>query len=58
MKARHQPLSVRKSRNTKQKSSGKTPARPRATTKFSRKDKDIPGDRGPYEKESDVQGSD
>lgn len=56
MKART-ALSKIKSRKTEQKTSGETPSKPRSVADLSRKDKDVPADRGAYEKESSNQGS-
>jgi hypothetical protein len=57
MKKGAAPLSVKKSPKTEQKSSGITSRKPPSVAAKSRKDKDIPADRGAYEKESLVQGS-
>ena len=58
MKLSDRPLSKLKSRKTEQKSSGTTSNKPGSVRKASRKDKDIPADRGPYEQPSRSQGSD
>jgi hypothetical protein len=52
-----EPLSVRKSRDTEQKSSGITPGKPREVAEKSRRDKEIPADRGAAEFHAEVQGS-
>jgi len=52
-----EPLSRRKSRKTENKSSGLTPTKPKSVVRKSRKDKNIPADRGAYERTSEVQGS-
>jgi hypothetical protein len=57
MKNASTPLSKLKSKKTEQKTSGETSNKPRAITKYSRKDKDVPADRGAYEKTSSTQGS-
>ncbi|MDB6028863.1 MAG: hypothetical protein JWM68_5086 [Verrucomicrobiales bacterium] len=57
MKKGMEPLSVKKSPQTEQKSSGITSHKPPGVAAKSRKDKDIPADRGAYEIESLVQGS-
>ena len=57
MKSAREPLSKFKSKKTEDKTSGETPGKPRAITKFSRKDKEVPADRGAYEKQSTTQGS-
>ncbi|MBA4149899.1 MAG: hypothetical protein H0X66_17445 [Verrucomicrobia bacterium] len=57
MKSTREPLSKTRSKKTEEKTSGETPGKPRAITKFSRKDKQVPADRGAYEKRTTTQGS-
>jgi len=57
MKSAHEPLPKYKSRKTENKTSGNTPGKSKEVTRFSRKDKEIPADRGAYEKQSSTQGS-
>jgi hypothetical protein len=57
MKSDVRPVSKIKSQKTEEKSSGETPGKPRAIAKLSRKDKQIPADRGAYQKHSKVEGS-
>ena len=57
MKLSERPLSKAKSGKTEQKSSGTTSNKPSTVRKLSRKDKDIPADRGGYEQPSESQGS-
>ena len=51
------PLTVEKSKMTQQKSSGVTNHKPRTVTRKSRRDADIPADRGAYTPASSVEGS-
>lgn len=57
MKTSSDPLSIRKSRKTKLKSSGETPGKVKSVAEKSRRDAKIPADRGAYEKQSESQGS-
>lgn len=57
MKTSRAPLSKVKSKKTEERTSGETSDKSPRITKFSRKDKDVPADRGAYEKQSSTQGS-
>jgi hypothetical protein len=54
---RPKPLTTEKSKMTQQKSSGVTTRKPRSITQKSRKDSEIPADRGAYTPASSVEGS-